>query len=64
MKTLLCLCSITCVLLLACLAICRPSYGESTRGELAGNVTDTSRAAIVGAKIVAASAIPTCPIPV
>ena len=53
MRTLHRLGSLTCLLLLAWLAICAPSLAQSTRGELAGNITDTSGAAVVGAKIVA-----------
>jgi hypothetical protein len=42
-----------CLLLLAMLAIPLRSFAQSTRGALAGNVTDTSGAVVVGAKIVA-----------
>jgi Carboxypeptidase regulatory-like domain len=40
-------------LLLAFAAITVPSFAQSTRGELAGNVTDTSGAVVVGVKVVA-----------
>ena len=55
MKTFYRLGSLICLLLLSWLAICTPSLAQSTRGELAGNITDTSGAAVVGAKIVATS---------
>jgi len=45
--------SLMCLLLPAILAICVGSFAQSTRGSLAGNVTDTSGAVIAGAKIVA-----------
>src|ERR1700722_3440404 len=45
--------SLVCLLLPAILAICVGSFAQSTRGSLAGNVTDTSGAVIAGAKIVA-----------
>jgi hypothetical protein len=44
---------LVCLLLLTILAICVGSFAQSTRGSLAGNVTDTSGAVISGAKIVA-----------
>jgi hypothetical protein len=55
MKTLHRFGSLSCLLLLSWLAICAPSLAQSTRGELAGNITDSSGAAVVGAKIVATS---------
>ena len=45
--------SLACFLLLALMTICVPALAQSTRGELAGSVNDTSGAVVVGAKIVA-----------
>lgn len=42
-----------CFLFLVLLQVCTPLGAQSTRGELAGNVTDSSGAVIVGAKVVA-----------
>jgi len=42
-----------CLLLPLLLAVCVGSFAQSTRGSLAGNVTDTSGAVIAGAKVVA-----------
>jgi hypothetical protein len=44
---------VVCSILLAMLTIPIQLLAQSTRGTLAGNVTDTSGAVIVGAKIVA-----------
>ena len=44
---------LACFLFLALLQVCIPLRAQSTRGELAGNVTDSSGAVIVGAKVVA-----------
>ena len=45
--------SVGITLLLSLLAICIPGFAQSTRGELAGTVTDSSGAMLAGAKIVA-----------
>jgi hypothetical protein len=45
--------SLLCFLLLALLQVCVPLRAQSTRGELAGNVTDSSGAVIPGAKVTA-----------